>query len=115
MYLELQAYQHHVFMDWQFVDDSNWELVNSALNGAGVESMQAKWEEMFGVREEEKSEKEGVIKKDVVGEEEKVVKKPRKKALVKKKVEGEKKLVVKKTKTAEKKSTTKKKTSETNK
>jgi glycosidase len=96
MYLDLHAYQHHVFMDWRFVDDSNWELVNSALNGAGVESMQAKWEEMFGE------------KKDEVAEEPKV-KKPRKKAAVKKKVEGEKRLVVKRTKTSEKKSTTKKK------
>jgi glycosidase len=109
MYLELHAYQHHVFMDWRFVDDSNWGLVNSALNGAGVESMQAKWEEMFGVREEEKSEKE-----DVIRGKEKVAKKSRKKPVVKKKVEGEKKLVVKKKKATEKKSTTKKKTSETN-
>jgi glycosidase len=73
MYVELHAYQHHVFMDWRFVDDSNWGLVNSTLNGAGVESMQAKWDEMFGVKEE------------VV--EEVKVKKPRKKAVVKKKDE----------------------------
>jgi len=54
------------------VDYSNWGFVNSALNGAGVESMQAKWEEMFGEKEEE-----------VV--EEKKVKKPRRKAVVDKK------------------------------
>src|SRR5687768_4666989 len=71
MYVELHAYQHHVFMDWRFVDDSNWELVNSALNGAGVESLQAKWDEMFGIKDEE------VL-------EEVKVKKPRKKAAVKK-------------------------------
>ncbi len=71
LYVELHAYQHHVFMDWRFVDDSNWELVNSNLNGAGAESMQAKWEEMFGVKEE------------VVVEEVKI-KKPRKKAAAKK-------------------------------
>jgi len=71
LYVELHAYQHHVFMDWRFVDDSNWGLVNSNLNGAGVESMSAKWEEMFGVKEE------------VVVEEVKV-KKPRKKAVAKK-------------------------------
>jgi hypothetical protein len=29
------------------------------LNGAGVPSMQAKWEEMFGVKEEEEREKKG--------------------------------------------------------
>jgi hypothetical protein len=52
MYLEPGAYQHHVFMDWRFVDDGNWELVHSDLNGAGVESMAAKWEEMYGTKEE---------------------------------------------------------------
>ena len=79
MYVELHAYQHHVFMDWSFVDDSNWELVISALNGAGVESMQGKWEEMFEIKDEE-------VK----------VKKPRKKVVGKKKEErGEKKGVEK--------------------
>ena len=63
MYFDLHAYQHHVFMDWRFVEDSNWELVNSALNGAGVESMQAKWDEMFGVREERSEKKETKVKK----------------------------------------------------
>jgi len=72
LYVELHAYQHHVFLDWRFVDDSNWGLVNSNLNGAGVESMSAKWEEMFGER------------KDVISEKQKVAKKPRKKAVTKK-------------------------------
>ena len=75
MYLELHAYQHHVFMDWRFVEESNWELVHSALNGAGVESMQSKWEEMFGVKEE--------IEKEVK------IKKPRKKAAPKVKAAGD--------------------------
>jgi hypothetical protein len=70
LYLDLHAYQHHVFMDWRFVDDRKWETVHQALNGAGVESMQAKWQEMFGTKEE------------VV--EEVKVKKPRKKAVAKK-------------------------------
>jgi hypothetical protein len=48
LYLELHPYQHHVFMDWRFVDDERWREIYVALNGAGVESMQAKWEEMFG-------------------------------------------------------------------
>jgi glycosidase len=73
MYLQLHAYQHHVFMDWRFVEDSNWALVSSNLNGAGVESMQAKWDEMFGEKEEEIGEKEEVK-----------VKKPRKKRVAKK-------------------------------
>ena len=72
MYVELGAYQHHVFMDWRFVDDERWQAIDDALNGAGVESMQAKWDEMFGEKKEE-----------VVPEEVKV-KKPRKKAVVKK-------------------------------
>ena len=71
MFLELHAYQHHVFMDWRFVDDERWQQICNELNGAGVESMQARWDELFGVKEEE-----------VV--EEVKVKKPRKKAAVKK-------------------------------
>jgi glycosidase len=71
MYLELHAYQHHVFMDWRFVDDERWQTICNALNGAGVDSMQAKWDELFGVKEEEVVE---AVK----------VKRPRKKAVVKK-------------------------------
>ncbi|NTU55871.1 MAG: hypothetical protein HGA79_06450, partial [Anaerolineales bacterium] len=70
MYVELHAYQHHVFMDWRFVDDPHWGEVYSALSGAGVASMQGRFDEMFGVKEE------------VVVEEPKV-KKPRKKAAAK--------------------------------
>ncbi|RIK28900.1 MAG: alpha-amylase [Anaerolineae bacterium] len=85
LYVELYAYQHHVFMDWRFVDDEKWRDIYVALNGAGVESMSAKWEEMFGVKDEggmlALSEVEAV-KGEVVK-----VKKPRKKA-VKKKVES---------------------------
>jgi glycosidase len=70
LYVELNAYQCHAFMDFRFVESSEWEIVNSALNGAGVESMQAKFNEMFGKKEEVKSEKKEVEK----------IKKPRKKA-----------------------------------
>lgn len=52
LYLDLHAYQHHVFMDWQFVDDEKWQAIHDALNGMGVESMQAKWQEMFGTKDE---------------------------------------------------------------
>ena len=75
MYVELHAYQHHVFMDWRFVEDEKWETLHDALNGAGVESMQAKWEEMFGE------------KKEAIAEEK--VKKPRKKAVAKNKVKDD--------------------------
>jgi glycosidase len=83
MYVELHAYQHHVFMDWRFVDDEKWQAIHDALNGAGVESMQGKWDEMFGVKEEE-----------VV--EEVKVKKPRKKVVTKKAEPKVKKTVKKK-------------------
>jgi hypothetical protein len=97
MYFSLHAYQHHVFMDWQFVDDEKWRDIYVALNGAGVESMQAKWEEMFG-------EKEEVIAEEVTGEKEKVVKKPRKKA-----AESEKKKERDQKKSSDKKIVSKKK------
>jgi len=108
MYVELHAYQHHVFMDWRFVDDEKWGIVNSALSGAGVESMQGKWEEMFvvkdegeGMKDEERGKRKETIK----------VKKPRKKVVVKKKEEPKakatrKKAVVKKP-TSSKKTKTK--------
>jgi hypothetical protein len=53
------------------VDEEPWQQICNELNGAGVESMQSKWDEMFGVKEEE------------VLEEQKV-KKPRRKVTLKK-------------------------------
>ncbi len=70
LYVELQAYQHHVFMDWRFMDDSRWGMINSALNGMGVESVQVQWDEMFGQKKEESAE-------EIVAS---VVKKPRRTA-----------------------------------
>jgi glycosidase len=69
LYVELSAYQHHVFMDWRFVEEGSWGMVCEALKGAGVESLQAKFDEMFG-------EKREII-------EEVKAKKPRKKAVKK--------------------------------
>jgi len=88
LYVELHAYQHHVFMDWQFVDDERWAAIHSALNGAGVSSMQEKFDEMFGVKE--------VVVEDVK------MKKPRKKA-VKKAVKTTKKTAGDKSKPMRKK------------
>ncbi len=48
LYVQLGAYQHHAFLDWRVVGNGEWGMVCEALNGAGVPSMQAKWEEMFG-------------------------------------------------------------------
>ena len=86
MYLALRAYQHHVFMDWRFVDDERWRAIHDELNGAGVEAMQAKWDERFGWKEAGRAGKKEAVK----------AAKPRRKAAPK---EGEnKKTVVKKQK-----------------
>jgi glycosidase len=113
MYVELHAYQHHVFMDWKFVEESNWGLVNSTLNGAGVASMQAKWEEMFGSKDEGEGIKDEEDKKEVEVVEEVKVKKPRKKAVAKKPAapkagKATSKVPEKKTKKVEKKTIAKK-------
>jgi hypothetical protein len=86
LYVELHAYQHHVFMDWRFVESSEWKVICDALNGAGVASVQAKWEEMFGSKDEGRR----IASQDELPK----VKKPRKKAVTKKAVA--KKLAVKK-------------------
>ncbi len=55
LYLELAAYQHHAFLDWRFVDGPEWQTVFESLNGAGVDSIHGKWQELFGSRPEEPS------------------------------------------------------------
>lgn len=52
MYLELGAYQCHAFLDWRFVEGEDWKALNDLLKGAGVESIQAKRDEMFTVKVE---------------------------------------------------------------
>ncbi len=34
-------------LDWRFVSGEKWQKVYESLNGAGVESMQARFDEMF--------------------------------------------------------------------
>src|SRR5258708_16915268 len=46
LYLELNAYQCHVFMDWRSVQDPQWGTVYENLKGTGVMSMGAKWQEV---------------------------------------------------------------------
>jgi len=41
------------------VDDEQWRDIHVALNAAGVESMSAKWDEMFGLKEEVVEDNEG--------------------------------------------------------
>jgi hypothetical protein len=52
LYFELGAYQCHILLDWRFVEDERWGKIHEVLNGAGVESMQARWDEMYGPRKE---------------------------------------------------------------
>jgi hypothetical protein len=40
-------------MDWRFVEGERWGQVHDALEGKGVESIQAKWDELFAPRAEE--------------------------------------------------------------
>ncbi|MCS6993906.1 MAG: alpha-amylase family glycosyl hydrolase [Anaerolineales bacterium] len=47
MFFILGAYQCHAFLDWRFVSGEKWQKVYEALNGAGVESLQARFDEMF--------------------------------------------------------------------
>ncbi len=58
MYLELSAYQCHAFLDWRFVEGDEWKAINDSLNGAGVESIQARREEMFTVKAGERKKDE---------------------------------------------------------
>lgn len=79
-------YRHDetLFMDWRFVDDERWRDIYVALNGAGVESMQAKWDEMFGNKDEGEGMKDEEYKKEVEVSEEVKIKKPRKNSVAKK-------------------------------
>ncbi len=53
LFVGLGAYQCHVFLDWRFVsdEDGRWAQVCQALGGAGVASVQAKFDELFAARE----------------------------------------------------------------
>ncbi len=57
MYVELGAYKCHTFLDFRFVDGGQWAEINHSLNGAGVQSMQAMFDERFGAKEEVVEEK----------------------------------------------------------
>lgn len=51
LFVQLGAYQHHAFLDWRVVEGEQWREMYLALNGTGIPSIQAKWEERFGVKE----------------------------------------------------------------
>jgi glycosidase len=56
MYIDLGAYQSHVFMDWRFAEDGRWKVICDELSGAGASSMQEEWAAHFSVVEEIASE-----------------------------------------------------------
>jgi glycosidase len=64
LYVELGAYQCHAFMDFRFVGDSEWRTICDRLNGAGVPSMQALWNEFISALEVKQAEKEESAKRD---------------------------------------------------
>jgi hypothetical protein len=51
LYVELDGYQCQAFLDWRFVGGEQWKSVCETLNGAGVPSVQGKYEEMFVSKE----------------------------------------------------------------
>jgi hypothetical protein len=64
LFVQLSAYQHHAFLDWRIVvGDDKWQAVYEALNGSGVESVKAKWEEMFREKEVEEEKPKKPAKK----------------------------------------------------
>ncbi|MCP4142395.1 MAG: alpha-amylase [Chloroflexi bacterium] len=71
LYVELGAYQRHVFLDFRTVGGVEWVKVAEALNGAGVESVQVKWDEIFSVKK--KKDENNAYQVDI----EVVVKKPK--------------------------------------
>jgi len=62
LYVELGAYQCHVFLDFRFASGEQWKAVCEALNGAGVPSVQGKFDEMFAPKREVKEDKQKKIR-----------------------------------------------------
>ena len=54
LYIQLGGYQCHVFLDWRFVSGQQWQVVCESLNGAGVQSVYEKYDQMFTVKVVEK-------------------------------------------------------------
>jgi hypothetical protein len=79
LFFIMNAYQCQVFLDWRFVGGEQWQKVCESLSGAGVDSVQTKFEELFPPVKEEVVEvkKKRVTRKKAVGEKKETVKKPR--------------------------------------
>jgi len=85
LFVQLVAYQHHAFMDFQIVNGGRWMEVCNSLNDTGVESVQAKWDEIFSKKEaaaDEKKVKKRATKKKATGEKKTTSKKPKAKKKV---------------------------------
>jgi hypothetical protein len=85
IFVNLSAYQCHAFLDWRFVQGEQWKQIHDLLNGAGIPSMQDKWNELFAPKVVEVK-AEPKVKKAAGG---------KKKALVKKETKAGKKKEVK--------------------
>jgi hypothetical protein len=91
LFVDLIAYQCHVFMDWRFVggeqpalpaladspgsEGNGWKAVCESLNGAGVPSVQGKFDELFAPKMEVKVEKPKKVAKKRVTEKKEAIKK----------------------------------------
>ena len=65
LYVELGAYQCHVFMDFRFVYEKEWQIIHDRLNGAGVPSMQEEWRKLSVANEAPAAEEKPAEKKRV--------------------------------------------------
>lgn len=52
LYAALGAYQCHVFMDFRFVDEPEWQKICGQLNGLGTDSLAGEWEKITSKIEE---------------------------------------------------------------
>jgi hypothetical protein len=96
----LGTYECQVFLDWRFVSGAQWKIVFEALKGAGVESIQAKFDELFAVKKTE-AEVKGKGKKKPAARKQ-AAKKPAAKSAVKKPVKSKRPARAGKKKIAEK-------------
>ncbi len=76
LYAELGAYQCHAFMDFRFVEGDDWRTIYEKLNGAGVPSMQEKWDELVESKAEQEESETSARKKSAAKKRKPAVKKP---------------------------------------
>ena len=79
LYVELGAYERHVFLDFRVVAGKQWREIYLALQGAGTASLQKRWDERFGKAKKE-NDKDATKKKPKKGKQKKESSKKVKKA-----------------------------------